>query len=179
MNSRVLISVVVVLGVHFGTVGCAADPQEEAAAPIEEGDDEVVRSTACSDGVFGTPVRPCAAGFICHRDSTAPAGPSGSSSATMGVCRKACSDGVFGTPQVACRSGFTCDQSNTAPSGPTGSSSAKMGVCRKQCGDGTFGTPRISCPSGDVCGAPLEGNTAPSGPSGSSSARLGLCRQPR
>jgi hypothetical protein len=44
----------------------------------------------CDSGVFGTPDIACADGLVCKypNGGTAPSGPSGSSSASTGTCRK-------------------------------------------------------------------------------------------
>jgi hypothetical protein len=174
--------------------GCAAEEDPSAA-----GAEDDIRSRAagkegetCGNGTFGTPKIACGTGLACeYPPSTAPTGPSGSSSALAGKCVKAgagegetCGNGTFGTPKIACGSGLVCAYpQSTAPTGPSGSSSALPGKCAKAgaakgetCGNGTFGTPKIACADGLVCKYPAS--TAPTGPSGSSSARTGACATP-
>ena len=71
--------------------GCSDDGDQTASAE----DDVRTRRAAqegelCANGVFGTPNIQCAAGLECKypNNSTAPTGPSGSSSASTGTCAK-------------------------------------------------------------------------------------------
>ncbi len=61
---------------------------------VDSSDDSLKKGGAkqgetCASGVFGTPNIACAKGLVCEypNDSTAPAGPSGSSSASTGTCQ--------------------------------------------------------------------------------------------
>lgn len=139
MRSPTLLCLASLLSVAALLPACAAD-QEEVT------DDSEIRSAhgegaQCANGTFGTPHLPCASGLVCEyaNDTTAPSGPTGSSSAKTGICRRpkakageTCGSGVFGTPSIACADGLVCTYAGgtTAPSGPSGSSSAKTGTCR-------------------------------------------------
>jgi hypothetical protein len=120
-------------------VGCAADDGSSATS-----DDEVrsrrlaLEGDTCGSGNFGTPKIACAHGLVCrYPASTAPSGPSGSSSALAGKCAKVgagegetCGSGTFGTPKIDCAEGLVCTYpASTAPAGPSGSSSARAGTC--------------------------------------------------
>lgn len=93
----------------------------------------------CSDGVFGTPNRPCRSDLTCyHAASSAPTGPAGSSSARMGECRfpgkqlgETCAVGVFGAPSMPCAKNFTCEYPEpTATATPSNRpSSGRPGKC--------------------------------------------------
>jgi hypothetical protein len=161
----------------LGSAGCASDSDDTGVANDEMNAKPAVVAGAaegetCSNGVFGTPVIECARGLACDfGKGTAPSGPSGSSSASTGVCAKpkgaaegeTCSNGVFGTPVIDCASGLVCDfGKGTAPSGPAGSSSASTGVCAKpKASDFLSCDLRIAfvCPPGSFDGCAVPGLT--------------------
>lgn len=118
-----------------------------SGSPSSESEDDIITGGAregeqCANGVFGTPKISCDEGLQCvFENGTAPSGPSGSSSAKMGVCQtiasgaregELCANGVFGTPNIPCAEGLECAFPNgsSAPSGPDGSSSASTGICQ-------------------------------------------------